>query len=152
MTDSPLLPRGTPLTPVMEFTDSGRRAWLAYVEATPPVRRWHFLSETVLPGRRVRFDSVDESRATSRVPAGSPFLPEPRLQVLLAESAALPPAPAVESAPANTWQHQWALVQAAVLAMARFCNVAATSARRGFQHAITGYRTRVSRSAMAHHR
>ena len=58
MTDSPLLPRGSPLTPVMEFTDSGRRAWLAYVEATPPVRRWHFLSETVLPGRRVRFDSV----------------------------------------------------------------------------------------------
>jgi len=136
----------------MEFTDSGRRLWLAYVEAAPPVRRGRFLSETLLPGRRVRFDSVDESRATSRVPAGSPFLPEPRLQVILAESAALPAAPAVESAPANAWQDQWALVQAAVLAMARFCNVAATSARGGLQRAITGYRTLVSRSAMLHHR
>ena len=152
MSSSPLLSRGTPLTPVMEFTDSGGRAWLAYVEAAPPVRRWRFLSETVLPGRRVRFDSADESRATSRVPAGAPFLPEPRLEVLLAESAVLPATPAVESARANAWQDRWELVQAAVRAMARFCNVAATSVRRGLQHAITGYRTLVSRSAMAHHR
>jgi hypothetical protein len=78
--------------------------------------------------------------------------PEPRLQVILAESAALPAAPAVESAPANAWQDQWALVQAAVLEMARFCNVAATSAWGGLQRAINGYRTLVSRSAMVHHR
>ena len=152
MSSSPLLPRGTPLTPVMEFTDSGRRVWLAYVEATPPGRRWRFLSETVLPGRRVRFDSADDARATSTVPAGSPFLPEPRLQVLLAGSAALPATPAVEPAPVNAWQHRWELVQAAARVVARFCEAAAASAWRGLQLAISGYRTLVGRWAMAHHR
>ena len=152
MSSSPLLPRGTPLTPVMEFTDSGRRVWLAYVEATPPGRRWRFLSETVLPGRRVRFDSADDSRATSTVPAGSPFLPELRLQVLLAGSAALPATQAVEPAPVNAWQHRWELVQAAARVVARFCEAAAASAGKRLQHAISGYRTLVGRWAMAHHR
>lgn len=136
----------------MEFTDSSPRAWLAYVEAAPPVRRWRFLSETVLPGRRVRFDSADESRATTRVPAGSPFLPEPRLQMLLAESAALPAAPTMETAPANAWQYRWELVQAAVRAVAQLCEVTAELVRRGLQQAISGYRTLLSRSALAHHR
>jgi hypothetical protein len=120
-----------PLTPVMEFTDSNGRAWLAYVEGTPPVRRWRFLSETVLPGRQVRFDSADESRATSRVPAGSPFLPEFRLQLLLADSASLPAARVVEPMQGKAWQHRWELVRAAVRALPRFCDVAATSIGEG---------------------
>ncbi len=152
MSSSPLLPRGTPLTPVMEFTDSGRRAWLAYVEGTPPVRRWRFLSEAVLPGRQVRFDSADESRASSTVPAGSPFLPELRLQVLLAGSAALPATQAAEPAPVNAWQHRWELVQTFARVVARSCEAAAAAAGRGLQLAISGYRTLVGRWAMAHHR
>jgi len=151
MSISPLLPRGTPLTPLMEFTDSGRTAWLAYVEATPPVRRWRLLRETVLPGRRVRFDSADESRVTSTVPAGSPFLPERRLQGLLAGSAALAATQAVEPAPVKAWQYRGELVQAAARAVARLRESAAASAGRGFQHAISGYRMLVSRGAMGHH-
>ncbi|HEU4953876.1 MAG TPA: hypothetical protein VFT28_04850 [Gemmatimonadales bacterium] len=152
MSSSPPLPRGTPLTPVMEFTDSSGRAWLAYVEATPPVRRWRFLSETVLPGRRVRFDAADESRVTPMVPAGSPFLPEPRLQVLLAGCAALPPIPAMEPAPAPAHQHGWELVRAGVRAGARRGAIIAASARTALQHLISGYRTLVSRGVMVHHR
>jgi hypothetical protein len=138
MSSSTLLPRGTRLTEVMEFADSGGRAWLAYVEATPPVRRWRVLSEAVLPGRRVRFDSADESRATSTVPAGSPFLPEFRLQVLLSEAAALPATQAVEPGSVNVWQHRWELVQAAARRVAGLCESAAASAGRGLQHAISG--------------
>jgi hypothetical protein len=141
-----------PLTQVMEFTDSGGTAWLAYVEATPPVRRWRFLSEAVLPGRRLRFDSANESRATSTVPAGSPFLPEFRLQVLLSEAAALPATQAMEPASVNAWQHRWELVQAAARSVAGFCRSAAASAGKGLQHAISGYRTLMGRWAMAHHR
>ena len=152
MSSPTLLPRGMPLTQVMEFTDSGRTAWLAYVEATPPVRRWRFLNEAVLPGRQVRFDSADESRATSTVPAGSPFLPEFRLQVLLSGAPVLPAIQAAEPASVHAWQRRWELVQAATRTGARFCESAAASAVRGSQHAISGYRALMGRWAMAHHR
>ena len=45
---------------------------------------------TVLPGRRLRFDSATESRFTSSVPAGSPWLAEARLQSLAGRSPTRP--------------------------------------------------------------
>ena len=43
-------------------------------------------SSSALPDRHLRFDSPTESRFTSLVPAGSPFLAEARLQSLLDEA------------------------------------------------------------------
>lgn len=78
-----LYPRGNALTDTMPFTDRGAVHWLVYVEGVPPdppSRRW---GQTVLPGRRLRFDSAMESRITIPVPAGSPYLTDQRLQSLL---------------------------------------------------------------------
>ncbi len=92
MSDSPVLPRGTPLTPTMEITALNGVRWVAYVEALPAVRKWRLLSQTVLPGRQMRFDSADETRMSPTVPAGAPFLPERRLLALLAQATSLSPA------------------------------------------------------------
>jgi hypothetical protein len=85
----------------MELSGPDGVQWIVYIEALPPVRRWRLLSQTVLPGRRLRLDSAEESRVSSPVPAGSPFLGERRLLAILAASMPLPavepplPAPAL---------------------------------------------------------
>lgn len=96
---TPFYPRGNPLTESMPFLASDGVYWLAYIEGVPsdpPPRLWR---QVVLPGRRLRFDSANESRVTSHLPAGSPFLTDGRLQSLLDE-AQLVPSPA----PSPTWQ------------------------------------------------
>jgi hypothetical protein len=107
MSDSVVLARGTPLTPVVELTGSDGVQWIAYVEGVPPVRHWHLLSETMLPGRRMRFDSADDSRVSPTVPAGSPFLVGCRLQALLAGATSLPrsqsPSPSRSSLRPRRW-------------------------------------------------
>ena len=78
-----LYPRGNALTDTMPFTDRDEVHWLVYIEGVPPdppSQRW---GQTVLPGRRLRFDSAMESRTTIPVPAGSPYLTDHRLQSLL---------------------------------------------------------------------
>jgi hypothetical protein len=98
---TPFYPRGNPLTESMPFTDGDGVSWLAYIEGAPPVpaRLW---SQTVLPGRRLRFDSATESRVTARLPAGSPFLTDARLQALLDEAEPVPPlASATASSPGD---------------------------------------------------
>jgi hypothetical protein len=83
---TPSYPRGNPLTESMEFTDRDGAVWLAYIEGAQSAPRRQRGSATALPGRHLRFDSATESRFTSLVPAGSPFLGEARLQSLLAEA------------------------------------------------------------------
>jgi hypothetical protein len=78
-----LYPRGNALTDTMPFTDRDAVHWLVYVEGIPPDPRSRRWGQTVLPGRRLRFDSAMESRTSIQVPAGSPYLTEPRLQSLL---------------------------------------------------------------------
>ncbi len=83
---TPFFPRGNPLTESMEFTDRDGAVWLAYIEGAGR-EVWRELGSTiVLPDRHLRFDSATESRFTSLVPAGSPFLAEARLQSLLDEA------------------------------------------------------------------
>jgi hypothetical protein len=97
----PRYPRGNPLTDWMEFTDRNGAIWLAYIESPQPAPVKHLGSTSVLPDRHLRFDSATESRFTSLVPAGSPFLADARLQSLLDEAQPeLPPA-TVTSAPAR---------------------------------------------------
>jgi hypothetical protein len=76
-----LFPRGNALTESMAFADREGVAWLAYIEGIAPPD--HHAVNGRLPGRRLRFDSEDESRATTEVPAGAPFLSDERLQALL---------------------------------------------------------------------
>jgi hypothetical protein len=83
---APSYPRGNPLTESMEFSDRDRTVWLAYIESAGPAPAREATGVTVLPERHLRFDSATESRYTSRVPAGSPFLAVARLQVLLDEA------------------------------------------------------------------
>ena len=59
-------------------------------------------SASLLPDRHLRFDSATESRFTSLVPAGSPFLAEARLQSLLDESQPDPPSALTTGSPART--------------------------------------------------
>ena len=88
---APSYPRGNPLTESMEFTDRDRAVWLVYIEGTPRPPGWYLESGTALPDRHLRFDSASESRFTSHMPAGSPFLAEARLQSLLDEAQPDPP-------------------------------------------------------------
>ena len=88
---TPSYPRGNPLTESMEFTDRDGAVWLAYIEGAELSPRREPTSVNVLPERHLRFDSTTESRFTSMLPAGSPFLAEARLQSLLDE--ALPDLP-----------------------------------------------------------
>ena len=126
-------PRGNALTETMPFTDPDGVRWLVYIEGVPPDpqrRRW---GQTVLPGRRLRFDSATESRTSIHVPAGSPYLTEERLQGLLDQThsvllagpksraaaplAPLPPAsesgargeqPVGAASEASRWRWRWA--------------------------------------------
>jgi hypothetical protein len=64
----------------------------------------------VLPGRRLRFDSATESRFTTSVPAGSPWLAEARLQTLLDEARpGQPPAETTAAPAAGDWVVEWPL-------------------------------------------
>jgi hypothetical protein len=74
----------------MPFLASDGVHWLAYIEGTPPNPPPRLWQQIVLQGRRLRFDSVDESRMTSHLPAGSPFLTDGRLQALLDETELVP--------------------------------------------------------------
>jgi hypothetical protein len=79
-----------PLTDAVTLTDPTDTCWLVYVEPAPaetPLRR----SAAVLPGRRLRFDSLERSLVVSPIPAGSPFLPDGRLLGLLETAQPLPP-------------------------------------------------------------
>ena len=83
---TPSYPRGNPLTESMEFSDRQGVVWLAYIEGAPLTPSEQRGRAAVLPDRHLRFDSAIESRFTSHVPAGSPFLAEARLQSLLDEA------------------------------------------------------------------
>ena len=83
---TPSYPRGNPLTESMEFTDRDGVVWLAYIEGAPRTPSEQRGRAAVLPGRHLRFDSAIDSRFTSHLPAGSPFLAEARLQSLLDEA------------------------------------------------------------------
>jgi hypothetical protein len=98
---TPRYPRGNPLTDWMEFTDRAGAVWLAYIESAQPAPGKHRGSASVLPDRYLRFDSATESRFTSLVPAGSPFLAEPRLQSLLDDAQPDLPLAAPTSSPAR---------------------------------------------------
>jgi hypothetical protein len=90
--------------------DPAGTAWLAYVEPAPaekPFRR----SAAVLPGRRLRFDSVDTSLMVSPIPAGAPFLTDVRLLELLARAQPIPPpatAPTRRLRARALWSVDWA--------------------------------------------
>ena len=86
----PGYPRGNPHTDWVAVSDAQGTCWLAYVEPAPPEETFR-RSAAVMPGRRLRFDSLERSVAVSPVPAGAPFLPEFRLQRLLADAAPLVP-------------------------------------------------------------
>jgi hypothetical protein len=74
--------RGNPLTHSVTFIDASGTCWLVYVEPAPPAPAlWP--NAAVIPGRRLRFDSVDRSVMATPFPAGAPFLPERTLQLLL---------------------------------------------------------------------
>jgi len=106
---TPLYPRGNPLTLEMSFTDRNGAVWLAYIEGAepPPTRRRR---KAVLPGRRLRFDGATESRFTSNVPAGCPFLTEARLQALLDEARPDHPSAEPAAVPAGgDWVVEWPL-------------------------------------------
>jgi hypothetical protein len=98
---TPFYPRGNVLTESMPFPASDGVRWLAYIEGVPsdpPARLWR---RVVLPGRRLRFDSANESRVTSHLPAGSPFLSDARLRSLLGEAQLSPPPASPRSWPSG---------------------------------------------------
>jgi hypothetical protein len=148
MSSSALLPRGTALTPVMELTGPNGVQWVAYVEGVPPVRRWRLLRETVLPGRRMRFDSADESRVSSTVPAGSPFLTERRLQALVAGAKSLPPAQSEPLSGALPRRRPWGLLPAGGSAWASAWDTAAGMSRAFMLWVLSGYRPHAGLGAM----
>ena len=78
--------RGNALTPTVNFVDRDRTSWLVYIEPGPAEPAlWP--NAALIPGRRLRFDSVDRSvMATGPIPAGAPYLGDQRLQVLLDEA------------------------------------------------------------------
>jgi hypothetical protein len=75
--------RGNALTPTVNFVDRERTSWLVYIEPGPPEPAlWP--NAALIPGRRLRFDSVERSvMVAGPVPAGAPYLNEVRLQALL---------------------------------------------------------------------
>jgi hypothetical protein len=107
---TPLYERGNPLTQSMRFTDRDGAVWLAYVEGAEPAPTGRLRKPTVLPGRRLRFDSATESRFATSVPAGSPWLAEARLQSLLDEARPdQRPAATAEAPTAGDWVVEWPL-------------------------------------------
>lgn len=119
--DRPAYPRGNPHTDWVAVTDPQGTTWLAYVEpmaAEEPFRR----SAAVLPGRRLRFDSLERSLVVSPVPAGAPFLAADRLQRLLAaaEPVTAEPFAAAAIAPARPLRSiDWGASIAGAVAAAR---------------------------------
>ena len=99
-----LIPRGLPLTESMPFTGRDGARWLAYVEGAPPEHPWGMWYRTVLPRRRLRFDSAAESRIADTVPPGAPFLSEPRLQFLLESARPVPPPPPARRTRYRPWR------------------------------------------------
>ena len=97
---APSYPRGNPLTESMEFSDRDGAVWLVYIEGASRAPGWQLESGTALPDRHLRFDSASESRFTSHLPAGSPFLAEARLQSLLDEAQPDPPLAMTTGSPA----------------------------------------------------
>lgn len=85
-----LYPRGNVLTEPMPFTARDGSPWLAYIEGIAEPRE-HSTEEPTLPGRRLRFDSLTESRVTPVLPPGSPFLSEVQLHELLDRAQVIPP-------------------------------------------------------------
>jgi hypothetical protein len=80
-------PRGNALTENVSFTDRDDVQWLVYVEGFPLAQQsW---GRARLPERRLRFDSAFDSRATSLLPAGAPFLRGDQLQSLLDSAGAV---------------------------------------------------------------
>ncbi len=107
---TPLYERGNPLTQSMNFTDRDGKVWLAYVEGAEPAPTHRLRRPTTLPVRRLRFDSATESRFATSVPAGSPWLAEPRLQALLDQARPdQPPAATAEPPAAGDWVVEWPL-------------------------------------------
>ncbi|HUF36101.1 MAG TPA: hypothetical protein VMN37_09135 [Gemmatimonadales bacterium] len=99
-----LIPRGTPLTESMPFTGRDGGQWLAYIEGVAPEHPWGMWYRTMLPGRRLRFDSLAESRVADVVPSGAPFLAEPRLQLLLESAHPVPPTPPASRSHYKPWR------------------------------------------------
>jgi hypothetical protein len=126
MSHDSLFPRGNPLTEVMELRTPDGTLWVAYIDGLPAARPRRFLKQTVLPGRRLRFDSATESRAARELPAGSPFLSDRRLIDLLGVSLLLPlaePAPTLVTA---RWRRRWqTAIARGRTAWSRCCRVAA---------------------------
>jgi hypothetical protein len=83
----PSYARGNPLTHSVTFVDTAGTCWLVYVEPAPPQPAlWP--NAAVLPGRRLRFDSLEQSVTVFPFPAGAPFLQEHALQLLLDQGRA----------------------------------------------------------------
>jgi hypothetical protein len=99
---TPAYPRGNPLTESMEFRDREGVCWLAYIEGVELSPRLESTGVIVLPERHLRFDSATESRFTSALPAGSPFLAEARLQSLLDQARPDLPNSSTSGAPARS--------------------------------------------------
>jgi hypothetical protein len=78
-----LQPSGNALTDTVSFADRDSVEWLVYIEGLPVSHRLEWPRRTRLPGRALRFDSAVESRRTSAVPAGAPYLALDRLADLL---------------------------------------------------------------------
>jgi hypothetical protein len=73
----------------MAFAADNKVRWLAYVEGYPRTPPRRLLRQTLLPGRRLRFDSAVESRVIEPLPAGSPFPSDTRLRDLLGRAQRL---------------------------------------------------------------
>ena len=99
-----LIPRGVPLTESMTFAARDGVAWLAYLEGFVPDRPLVMWYRTLLPGRRLRFDSAQESRMVTQIPAGAPFLSEERLRALLEQARPIPPVPPVRPTGYTPWR------------------------------------------------
>lgn len=81
----------------MPFTARDGGHWMVYIEGIPEPRG-RLWPRATIPGRYLRFDSAAESRVTTEVPAGSPFLAVARLQDLLDRAHPVP------LSPVSSWQ------------------------------------------------
>lgn len=92
----PSYARGNPLTHSVTFVDTSGTCWLVYVEPAPPEPAlWP--NAAVIPGRRLRFDSLERSVTVSPFPAGAPFLQERMLQQLLDQAQSGSAFPALDA-------------------------------------------------------
>jgi hypothetical protein len=74
----------------MPLTTADGVRWIAYVEGFPR-ESLRFRNRTMLPGRRLRFDSASGSWISLIVPAGAPFLSQGQLTELLRRAQPFPP-------------------------------------------------------------